>query len=288
MLDSLKHFLLIAEHGTFTEAARHAHLSQPALSASIKRLEEQLGGRLLHRGPGGASVTAAGAALRPKAELALAAVADGRRAVAEVLGLHHGEVRLGAGPTVATYMLPAFIARFRDAHPGVRLFLREAHRPWVWEGLRRGELDLGVVTGAGAALDESWVVAEPWREDELVVAAAPGDPSPGSWVCFPKGSMLRSLLDEAFDEPDVVMELGSIAAVKGNVRAGVGRCLISRAAIGRDLEDGQMVLVDAAPAPIWRTMVLVHRGVDRLPPAAARLRELLLADRRTDGIRTSG
>jgi hypothetical protein len=49
-----------------------------------------------------------------------------------------------------------------------------------------------------------------------------------------------------------------------------------------------MVIVDAAPAPLWRTMVLVHRGVDRLPPAAARLRELLLADRRTDGIRTSG
>ncbi|MCO4771615.1 MAG: LysR family transcriptional regulator [Deltaproteobacteria bacterium] len=276
MFDELNHFLLIVEHGTFTEASRRAHLSQPALSASIKRLEERLGGRLLHRGAGGARPTAAGQALIPKAELALAAVADGRRAVSEVLGLRTGEVRLGAGPTVATYMLPATMAAFRVAHPGVRLYLREAHSPAVWEGLRRGDLDLGVVTGSSVDARESWVVAEDWRQDELVVASAPGDPAPNAWVCFPRGSMLRHLLDEGFDAPDVVMELGSIAAVKGNVRAGVGRCLISRSAIERDLADGQMRLVHAPPAPIVRTMTLVHRGADRLPPAAARLREMLL------------
>jgi len=277
MLEPLRHFLLIVEHGTFTEAARRAHLSQPALSASIKRLEEQLGGRLLHRGPGGAAPTAAGEALIPKAQAALAAVADGARAVSEVLGLRVGEVRLGAGPTVATYMLPRFIAAFRGAHPGVRLYLREAHSPVVWEGLRRGDLDLGIVTGDGEEGAQPWVVSEPWREDELVVVSAPGDPQPDAWVCFPPGSMLRRLLDDAFDTPDVVMELGSIAAVKGNVRAGVGRCLISRAAIERDLADGQLAIVSAPPAPLRRTMVLIHRGVDRLPPAAARLRELLLA-----------
>jgi DNA-binding transcriptional LysR family regulator len=279
MFESLQHFLLIVRHGTFTEAARHAHLSQPALSASIKRLEEQLGGRLLHRGASGASPTAAGLALVPRAEAALAAVRDGQRAVSEVLGLQSGEVRLGAGPTVATYMLPPFVAAFRADHPGVRLYLREAHSPRVWEGLRRGELDLGVVTGELGAEAERWVVSEPWREDELVVAAAPGDPAPEAWVSFPRGSMLRSLLDEAFGAPDVVMELGSIAAVKGNVRAGVGRCLISRVAIERDLSDGQMVMVDAPPAPLRRTMVLIHRGVPSLPPAAARLRERLLAGR---------
>ena len=276
VFDSLHHLLLIVEHGTFTEAARHAHLTQPALSASIKRLEEQLGGRLLHRGPGGATLTAAGEALLPRAQAALAAVDDGRRAVAEVLELHAGEVRLGAGPTAATYLLPATLARFRAAHPGVRVYLREAHSPAVWEALRGGELDLGIVSSGTPALGEPWVVAEPWRADELVVASAPGDPVPDAWVCFPRGSMLRAHLEEVVDHPDVVMELGSIAAVKGNVRAGIGRCLISRAAIGRDLEGGQMALVPAAGTPLRRTMMLVHRGVERLPPAAARLRELLL------------
>ena len=277
MLDNLRHFLLVVEHGTFTAAARHAHITQPALSTSVKRLEEQLGGRLLHRDPRGAHPTVAGAALVPKAELALAAVEDGRRAVAEVLGLHAGEVRLGAGPTAATYMLPPTLARYRQLYPNVRIFLREAHSPQSWEGLRRGELDLAFVTGGSVPADGDWFVAEPCLEDTLVVAAAPADPSPAAWVGFPRGSMLRKLLDLHFDAPDVVMELGSIAAVKGNVRAGIGRCLISQQAITQDVAEGRLVEIDDPRAPIHRTLVVVHRGVDRLPPAAARLRELLLS-----------
>src|SRR5215212_2052563 len=99
MLESLRHFLLITEHGTFTRAARRAHLSQPALTASIHKLEEELGARLFHRGRTGAALTAAGEALVPRARAALAAVADARRAVAEIEGLRSGEVRLGAGAT---------------------------------------------------------------------------------------------------------------------------------------------------------------------------------------------
>ena len=72
MVEELRHFLLIAAHGTFTEAARRAHLSQPALTASMRRLEAAVGARLLLRGPGGASLTAAGEALRPHAEAVLA------------------------------------------------------------------------------------------------------------------------------------------------------------------------------------------------------------------------
>ena len=276
MLDNLRHFLLVVEHGTFTAAARHAFITQPALSTSIKRLEEQLGGRLLHRDPRGASPTAAGRALIPSAQQALAAVQDGRRAVAEVLGLQAGEVRLGAGPTAATYLLPGTLARFRQLHPAVRIYLREAHSPESWDGLRRGALDLVFVTGSSVPRDGRWFVVEPCMEDTLVVASAPGDPSPDAWVGFPRGSMLRAILDEHFDSPDVVMELGSIAAVKGNVRAGIGRCLISRQAITQDVAEGRLVEVDDPRAPIARTLVLAHRGVDRLSPAAARLRELLL------------
>ena len=84
MLDELRHLLLIVEHRTFTAAARHAHLSQPALSASVRRLEEELGARLLDRGRHGATLTAEGEALLPRAQAALAAFEDGRRAV-EVL-----------------------------------------------------------------------------------------------------------------------------------------------------------------------------------------------------------
>lgn len=273
----LRHFLLVVEHGTVTEAARRAHLTQPALSASIKRLEEQLGARLLDRGRSGARPTAAGRALLPHARAALAAVEDGRRAVAEVVGLRAGEVRLGAGPTACTYLLPPSLLRFRRAHPGIRLLLKEAHSPEVWDALQAGELDLGIVSDVSLEGQGTWFEAEPFVCDSLIVTQGPGPPR-HAWVTFPRGSALRRQLERAFPDPDVVMELGSIAAVKSNVREGMGRCLISRAAVLAELADGRLIETPTAVTPIFRTFLLVHRGRERLPPAAARLRELLLGD----------
>src|SRR5687767_3518692 len=149
MLDELVLFLRIADEGTFTAAARRAHLSQPALTAAIHRLEDAVGGRLFHRGPGGARLTAAGAALRPWAEAALSAVERGRRAVAEVEGLEAGEVRLAAGSTACSVLLPPVLTAFRAAHPRLRLYLRELVPDEIVRRVELGEIDLGVVPDHG-------------------------------------------------------------------------------------------------------------------------------------------
>ena len=272
MIDELRHFLLIVERGTFTGAARQAHLSQPALTASIHRLEAHFGARLLARGPGGATTTAAGQALVPRARAVLAALADAGRAVAEIEGVHAGEVRVGAGATACTYLLPPALAAFRAEHPGVRFLLREANSEQVLDELHAGELDLGVVpTDTG----------EPWFDDELILVAAPDLPQPerAPFVAFARGSTSRELLERHFPGADVVMELGSIAAVKGNVRAGIGVALVSSSAVVHDLAAGRLITVPHKATPISRPLHLVHRGVEHLPPAAARLRELLLARR---------
>lgn len=275
MYERLRHFVLTVDAGTFTAAARRAHITQPALSGSIKALEADLGARLLHRGRSGAKPTDAGLALLPHARRLLAAAEDGRRAVEEVVGLHRGEVRLGAGPTACTYLLPDTLAAYRRAHPAVRFFLQEAHAPAVWEGLESGALDLGIVSEASVPRHAGWWTAEPWRDDELVVVEGPSGSEVDGWVSFPTGSSLRALLEESFPSARIVMELQSIAAVKGNVRAGVGRALISRGAMERDLRDGQLVAVPGLPV-VRRALVLIHRGVDTLPRAAAQLRADLL------------
>jgi DNA-binding transcriptional LysR family regulator len=268
MIDELEHLLLIVRHGTFTRAARDAHLSQPALTASIQRLEAAFGARLLHRGRAGAELTAAGKALLPRARAAIAAVADGRRAVHEVSGLHAGEVRLGAGATACTYLLPPALAVFRKRHPGVSFLLRETTTAEVLTALADGELDLGVVTVPGG---------DPWIEDSLILVAAPAtDPVGAPFVTFGRGSTTRELLDRYFPSASVVMELGGISAIKGNVRAGIGIALVSRAAVEADLALGRLVEVPHPATPIVRRLYLAHRGEDRLPPAAAALRELLL------------
>ncbi|MFT4625179.1 MAG: DNA-binding transcriptional LysR family regulator [Myxococcota bacterium] len=283
MFDRLRHFVLACEHGTFTAAARQAHISQPAFSASIRALEEDLGARLLDRGRRGARPTAAGEALLPGARAALAAVQDGRRAVAEVVGLRAGLVRLGAGPTACTYLLPTALAAFRRAHPGVRLFLTEAHNEAVWDALQGGALDLALVSDASIPAGATWFTAEPWRFDPLFLVDGPVPAAdPTAFVSFPEGAILRTLLERHVPEADVVMELGSIAAVKGNVRAGVGRALMSRAACRRDLAQGRLIKVEDARFPIPRTLMLLHRGVDQLPPAASALRRQLLAGAITD------
>ena len=272
MLEELRHFVLAVEHGTLTEAARHAHLSQPALTVALKRLEAQVGARLLHRGPSGVSLTAAGAAFLPRARASLAAFADGQRAVAEIEGLHAGEVRLGAGATACTYLLPPVLAAFRERHPGVRFRLRELTPEQTEDALAAGEIDLGIVTS---------LRGERWRDDPLVLVAAPSlrQPASAPFVTFPSGSTTRAALDRAFPEADVVVELGSIAAVKANVRAGIGVALVSRSAVEADLASGRLVLVDDPRTPIARRLSLLHRGRDRLPPAAAALRRALLRAR---------
>jgi DNA-binding transcriptional LysR family regulator len=280
MHDELRHFLLIVQHRTFTEAARHAHLSQPALTASIQRLEEFMHARLLHRGRDGASPTAAGQALLPRARAALAAVEDGRRAVAEVTGLHAGEVRIGAGATACTYLLPPTLVRFRALHPNVRFLLRETTTHEALSALHDGALDLCVVNHKGGEL---------WLEDELILVAAPGtNVKTAPFVTFVPGTTTRELFDRAFPGARIIMELGSIATVKGNVRAGIGMALVSRAAIVTDLKLGSLVEVPHKATPIRRQLHLVHRGVDRLPPAAARLREMLLEKPRIPSSRRAG
>jgi DNA-binding transcriptional LysR family regulator len=269
MLEEMTNFLLVVEHGTFTEAAKRAHLSQPALSASLQRLEEELETRLFDRGRHGAELTAAGIAFLPHARAALAAVEEGRRSVSEIEGLHAGQVSIGAGATATTYLLPKVLSKFRRKHPGIRFLLREGYALDIRQEIAKGTLDLGIVSGEGD---------EVWCEDELIVVASPKiDARKAGFLTFPEGSYTREALQRHFRDVEIVMELAGIAAVQGNVRAGMGKALLSRSAVANDLRSGRVVEVRTRKTPIRRTLSLVHRGVERLPPAAAALREAILA-----------
>lgn len=279
MLREIEHFVAVASAGTFTAAARRIHLSQPALTASIHRLEDEVGARLFDRGRQGAALTAAGRAFLPKAHAALAAFADGRRAVAEIQGLTAGEVRIGGGATACTYILPPLLARYRRARPGIALALREGYTDELERAVDEGDLDLAVVTvdrrrPPGGPLERLGKHAE----DELIVVAAPDcDPRTAPWITFTPGSPTRALLRERVPDAVIAMELGSIAAVKGHVRAGIGMALMSRLAVDVDLARGSLVEVPLRWAPIRRRLAIRHRGASHLTPAAAALLELLRA-----------
>lgn len=280
MFEQLRHLLLIVEHGSFTAAARHAHLSQPALTASIQRLEERVGARLLERRPRGAVPTAAGLALVPHARAALAAVQTGQSAVAEVQGLARGEARIGGGGTACSYLLPQALAAFHRRHPALRLRVREYFTPQVPAAVAAGELDLGVGVSGAPGLH-----SDVWCPDPVVLVAragltvaragdrvAPGVPA----LSLLPGSSLRAQLAARMPDLDVIMELGSIESVKGHVAQGLGVALLPRVAVAPELERGELVQVPDVRTPPPRTLLLLHAGVDRLAPASRALRRFLL------------
>jgi DNA-binding transcriptional LysR family regulator len=274
MFDAFRHFILVAEHGTFTDAARAAHLSQPALSASIKKLEQDVSASLFIRNARGAELSAAGRVLLPKAREALASVKAGQLAVSELLGLSYGQVRIVAGATVCTYYLPKFIALFRKAYPKVQIALREANTTAALASVESGESDLGIVCSE---------IGEPWQKDELVLVTYPKGPfSPrkvkvdqAPFITFPKGSTTREILGQTFPSANVVMELSSISAIKSNLRTGIGVSLLSEYAIARDLKSRTLAIIPDPRTPIKRTLSIVHRGVKRLSPAGSAFYEIL-------------
>lgn len=277
MYADLCNFLHVVERGTFTAAARAAHLTQPALSASIRRLEEQVGGAVFHRDRRGARLTDAGVALLPHARAARAAVEEGRMAVREVLGLARGEVSLGAGATSCTYHLPPLLSRFRDDHPGIRFRLQELATPGIVDAVRGGELDLGIATRLPGDTQPWGLEEEAFRDDPLVVVASPEERRERPpFLAFVEGSPLRTLFDRHMPNARIAMELGSISALKGNVAAGLGVALVPRSAAARSVAEGRLVWWPDPHTPLLRRLVVVHRGEGRLSAAASALRDLLV------------
>jgi DNA-binding transcriptional LysR family regulator len=207
-------------------------------------------------------------------------VEDGKRAVAEISGLEAGEVRIGGGATACMYFLPPVLADFRKAHPRVRLVLREATSDGVLEALEAGLLDLGVTT-----TDRG----DPWFDDELVLVRAPSlDPRGAPFLTFPLGGSTREMLDRHFPGVPIAMEIGSIAAIVAHACEGVGVALVSRHAVRREIAAKKLVRVPHPLTPLARPFHVVHSGLERLPPAAAALRELLLSRKSIRSARRGG
>lgn len=142
-LDQLRHFVAVAKHRSFTRAATECHLSQPALSRSVQRLEVDLGGPLFERIKGRVSLTQAGLALWPRAQEILAITLDIRRILKDdgTTGL----IRIGAIPTIAPYLLPGLIQSFVRRFPGARIQVREDVTARLLDDLEDGQLDVALM-----------------------------------------------------------------------------------------------------------------------------------------------
>jgi len=289
-LTPLRYFREIARVGHMTRASRSLGVTQPALSAMLRKLEEEVGAPLLHRTGRGVELTEPGKVFLAHVTDALRRADAGVQAVRELVGLQTGSVRVGAGATVASYLLPRVISVVRSRNPGLRFYVRESGSAAVAAALLSGELDLGIVTLPVRGVGDKELLVLPLMEDELRLIVPPKHPLAGrrsfkwsdlaheSVIGFEAGSAVREVVDQAAARAgvvlDVVMELRSIQSIQQMVAAGVGVGFVSRLALEEVGERSQgLVCKDSS---LVRGMAICRRA-DRVPsPAAAALeRELL-------------
>lgn len=157
-----------------TRAAATLGVTQPALSAMLKKLEAELGAPLMHRVGRKLELTDAGRAFYEHARSVVLGADRAAQAVREVVGLEHGSIRIGGGATAITYLLPPVISAIRAKHPGLRFYLREAGSAAVAAAVIEGELDLGIVTLPVKSAQADALVRVPLVEDEMRLIVPPG------------------------------------------------------------------------------------------------------------------
>jgi LysR family transcriptional regulator, hydrogen peroxide-inducible genes activator len=144
-ITQLAYILAVEKYRNFVEAAEACHVSQPALSMQIKKLEEHLNIQIFDRSQSPVTVTAIGQKVLAKAKQTLTSFNQIYDLVIEESNGIVGEVKLGVIPTVAPYLLPLFLKKLNADFPDVSLIVEELTTQKIIEGLQNGELDLGIL-----------------------------------------------------------------------------------------------------------------------------------------------
>jgi LysR family transcriptional regulator, hydrogen peroxide-inducible genes activator len=168
-IDQLRYFLQVARRASFTRAAEDLLISQPALSRSIQKLEEELGQPVFERKARSVSLTDAGTLLQARAQQVLTILEDTRAEITD--DGKSGRVRIGAIPTIAPYFLPEVLRKFADQFPEATLIVQEQTTDLLLKSCTQGEIDLAVVA---LPVPVRYLEVEELFQEELLLVVPPG------------------------------------------------------------------------------------------------------------------
>lgn len=238
-LSELRSFVVLADRLHFGQAAEALHVSQPALTKQMQRLEDKVTGPLLIRGYRRVSLTPAGEILRDRARTLLRDAEIAEQMARLAVNGKAGLLRIGFGIASLAAGLPEILTRFRQHFPEVQVTMRDMSTPGQIEALERGDIDVGFVR---LPVERPDLVTLPVLEEMLVAAVPRG-------MSYRKG--LSSLRNESFVvisrgvstsffdhlvqtcraagfSPRIVQEVNELFTVLNLVQAGVGVSLVPR------------------------------------------------------------
>ncbi len=283
-LRHLEYFLAVADHRSFTEAAKRLHVVQSGVSATIKALERELGAELFVRGPAGVELTPAGEQLRPRARDTLDAARAAKDAVTATGGSVRGTVTVGTLASIDVIDLPTLLADLYARHPGVLVQLRSARAgsAGLLRQLRDGDLDVAFVvfTGAPPAGLHTRLLAS----HQLLLVTPANHPLAAresvqltelagmSFVDSPPGYGNRMVVDQAFAaagvQRTIALEVVNLGTIPTHIRNGLGIGFLSRSMLD-EIGDSGLATVRIADYDL-RWCLYVAMSAIRAPSPATR------------------
>jgi DNA-binding transcriptional LysR family regulator len=280
-IDQVETFLAVATFGGFHRAAEALRISQPAVSARIKALEESLGVRLLARSRGGLVVSDAGRTFRPHAEQLLRVAALARQAVHQAQPASGVPLKIAAALSISVYFLPDVLKHFQQSHPQVIISIRPGHSKEVLDMVLNEEAEIGLAR----SLQHPEVETISLREDPLLLVAHPRRGPEhtrranlnvvASWplIFYDHGSsdwtLTHSLFRRAGLVPNVALEVDSIETAKRMVERGLGLAFLPQISVGQELRSHKLTTVKLLDAePLQRSLDVIHPRRRPLRPEA--------------------
>jgi len=289
-LSELQVFLTVAREGSFSRAAERLYRTQPAVSLTIRKLEDGLGQPLFVRGARPVRMTDAGTLLRDYAERLINLRDEVKKGLSELTGLNRGELSLGVNESSIHALLPA-LGQFRKLHPGIQIRVHRMFSRDIPHEVLNYRLDLGAISFVPR---EAQLQAMEILKDELTLVVPPKHPlakrkevdvadlENESFVAHSVESPFRRRVIELFGRNrtalNMPIEMPTIESIKRFVQMGMGVAIVPRMCVAWEIDHGWMKEVKVRQLNLPRHVYLVSRRGARLPHAAGELVRLLKSE----------
>jgi len=278
-LDSrqVRGFCVLARTGSFTQTARELHLTQSAVSHSMKALERDVGCRLFDKLGKKLVLTQAGEQLLHHATRILQEMENARESLARLGKWGRGRLRLGASTTACQHVLPAVLREFKESFPDHSILIEPGDTPALVSSLLRRRIDLALSLEAE---NEAQLEFHPLFTDELHFIVGALHPWAQSrqvdrqeiarqnYVLYNKSSVTFRLIEDYFRlerlSLNTVIDLGNMEAIKELVKLGLGVSIVAPWIARKEIEDGSIVALPLGRRRLRRRWGILHWRGKRL------------------------